>query len=130
MAAVLVPVAATGCSAAPTSIRNPPPVVVSRPADGVSLRQLGFTNGPVDVVFLPAQATITRRVDQMNVTTAFGPAAEGATVQAFLRRTLQTDVWKVDADSPGALLFANQGFSAAFTISDDLWALTIRRKPA
>ncbi len=119
------------CSAAPPRrLDDPgPPVAVSRPADGVSLRQLGFSNGPVDAVFLPSSIVVTRRVDQVNVTTAFGLAADGSAVLAFLRRTLSNQIWTIDADHAEALLFHNQGYDGAYTVSPDLWALTLRRRP-
>lgn len=116
------------CAAAPTAPQDPgPPVTVSRPPDGVSLRQLGFTNGPVDTVFLPAGVQLTRKVDQVNVTTALGPGDQGATVYAFLRRTLQAGIWVVDADRDTSLLFHNAGYDCAFTTNPDLWGLTLRR---
>jgi hypothetical protein len=94
----------------------------------VSLRQLGFTNGPVDEVYLPTGVSITRRVDQVNVTTAFGPAADGPSVLGFLRRTLPPDIWAIDTDAGGSLLFHSNGYTGAFTQSPDLWALTLRRR--
>ena len=103
------------------------PAAVSQPSGGVSLRQLGFSNGPVDTVFLPTSVTVTRRVDQVNVTSAFGPAADGPSVVAFLRRTLPAAGWTVDTDAGGSLLFHDAGHDGAFTQSADLWALTLRR---
>ncbi len=128
-----LPVGALGlsaCSAAPGTPSDPgPPVAISRPPDGVSLRQLGFTNGPVDTVFLPTTAQITRKVDQVNVTTAFGPGAQSAEVLAYVRRTLPPQVWTVDSDAGGSLIFHSNAYDGAFTSSSDLWGLTVRRRP-
>lgn len=116
------------CAAAPTAPRDPgPPVAVARPPDGVSLRQLGFTNGPVDAVFLPVGVQVTRKVDQVNVTTALGPGDLGPAVYAYLKRTLQVGIWVVDTDRDTSLLFHNAGYDGAFTTNTDLWGLTLRR---
>ncbi len=127
--ALAAPAVLAACAASPDKPKTPAsPAAVARPPDGISLRQLGFGNGPVDAVFLPLGVVLTRTVDQVNVTTALGPGGQGAAVQAYLRRTLPTGVWTVDTDQEAALLFHSADYDGAFTTNADLWGLTLRRR--
>ncbi len=130
LAALPAVVVVAACSAAGVEPGPTPtlPSVATPPADGVSLRGLGFRNGPVDNVSLPADAAVVRRVDQPNVTTAFGPAADGERVREHLLRTLPAAGWQLDRDTADALLFHVTGYDGAFTRNDELWGLTLRRR--
>lgn len=123
-----------GCGSAanvPPAPNVPRPIpTVSLPAGGVSLAELGFRNGPVDRVSLPAGVRLDLRVDQPNVVTATITEPTGPKVADWLRTSLPAGGFTVRADAGDSLLFAGYGWSGAYTTSDQLAALTLRKDVA
>jgi|GEM_PF-3719269 len=61
---------------------------VKVPDDGISLAELGFTNGPVRAWSLPRTSVVTQRVDQPNQITAQLSRPDPASVVDYLVRAL------------------------------------------
>lgn len=134
VAAALLLTGLTACSSgapAPSPASTPPltpaATVPAVPAGGVSLRQLGFTQGPVDFLTVPAAARVDLRVDQPNNVTAGFGAPEGPEIAAWLRTHLGAGGFRITADSPSAVLFTGHGWDGAFTLGGGQSALTLRR---
>lgn len=133
LALVGVVIALGGCGSAANVPHDPnvprPTPTVSLPAGGVSLADLGFRNGPADRVSLPPGVRLDLRVDQPNVITATINEPGGARVAGWLRASLPAGGFTVSADAGDSLLFAGYGWSGAYTTSDHLAALTLRKDP-
>lgn len=125
--AVVASLALAGCSgAAPATQDSTPPVVSSAvPPGGQPLGQLGIEHGPF--LTLPVGIRPTRTIDQPNVVTILVSTADGAKVIAHLKANLAKQGWTVTAESDDSLIFTTQGWEGAFTMSDDLAGLTLRR---
>lgn len=109
-----------GCSAPlrpdlPTA--SPSPATVDVPAGGVSLRELGFVNGPVDAFSLPRTAVLRTRVDQASGVTVVVSDPVALELAAYLRRTLPQTGFTVTADNPrgAAMTFSGYGWHGSFT---------------
>ncbi|NNG20214.1 hypothetical protein HJ590_11655 [Naumannella sp. ID2617S] len=130
---VALPAAAlllAGCAAGQGVRPQPPaPTSVSVPAGGVSLAQLGFQNGPAAAVTLPRGARIDQRVDQPNVLTATFTSPAPAELAGWLRGHLGEGGFRIIADRGDSLVFVGSGWSGAFTATDALSALTLRKDP-
>ena len=70
------------------------------PADGVTLRSLGYLNGPAEQFTLPRTALVTAAVDQPNNVTAVLTQPPPAEVEAYLRRALPATGFTITADDP------------------------------
>lgn len=103
---------------------------MSVPTGGVSLAQLGFRNGPADLVTLPAGVRLGLRVDQPNMLTATVIAPEATAVADWLRTHLSEGEFEITADGDGGVVFEGHGWEGAFTASNAEAALTLRRQPA
>ena len=126
----------SGCGAAavpdPTPTPSPrPSVSVSTPSDGVSLAAFGFTQGPVDRVFLPLGVRITAAVDQPNNTTVVATSPSASVLAAYLRRTLPGHGFTLTADDPASntLAFTGWGYVGRFTGDAQASALLLRPAP-
>ncbi|RCK68995.1 hypothetical protein DT076_13905 [Desertihabitans brevis] len=120
----------TGCSAAPAPTPPPqPPASTVVVAGAVTLRELGLTHGPVDLVTLPEDVTVLERIDQPNVITLVLTAEDGPPSAAHLEQTLPDVGYTVDATGGGSLLFSGPGWSGAFTTSTEVSGLTLRQEP-
>ena len=64
------------------------PELPSATVAGVTLRQLGFTNGPLDEFSLPSDLVVTTAVDQPNVVTIVLARPSPETVEDYLRATI------------------------------------------
>lgn len=131
--AVLVFGALAGCGAAPRpDVPQPPPPAstapVSVPSDGVSLSALGYTEGPVDRVFVPVGAQVSSRVDQPDNVTVVMAGPSAAELAAFYRRTAPANGFTLTADDPATatLTFAGFGWTGTFTGAIRASALLLR----
>jgi hypothetical protein len=131
-AAVLVLAVLGGCGSAERPVEPPPTSspgpAVTVPADGVSLRSLGFLNGPVQQFTLPRTALLSAAVDQPNNVTAVLSQPPPTDVADYLRRTLPATGFTVTADDPdgAALTFVGHGWSGSFTAADATSAILLR----
>lgn len=110
---------------------SPPAVTASVPSDGVSLRSIGFTNGPVDAFSLPRTIAVSTRVDEASGVTVVISTPSAEDVAGYLRRTLPETGFTVTADQPAddaapALTFTGYGWHGSFTGSGSSSALILR----
>ncbi len=124
--------AGTAPEPSPTAISSTadpsPTVTPSIPANGVTLRELGFSNGPVEEFSIPTGAVVTDRVDQPNVVTIVMSAPPVAALADYYRRALPAAGFTITADDPTThtLTFAGQGWTGVLTGSDDATAVSLR----
>ena len=127
----------TGCGAAGVSEPEPSrsPVASSAataepsiPADGLTLRELGFTNGPIDTFSVPASSIITDKVDQPNAVTVVMSAPDTPTLAAYYRTALPAAGFTVTADdrANGTMTFGGHGWTGVLTGSDAATAVALR----
>jgi hypothetical protein len=111
-----------------TTAAPSPSAAVTVPADGVTLRSLGYLNGPVEQFTLPRTTLITAAVDQTNNVTAVLTSPPPIDVAAYLRRALPATGFTITADDPGtlALTFAGHGWTGSFTGSAATSAILLR----
>lgn len=107
----------TGCSAAPPP--EPSGTTAVAPSanaqdGGVTLDELGWTNGPAGQVSLPERVQVTQRIDQPNVITAVLTAPDAATTADWLTRTLPDGGFTVTDHNESAVLFTGHGWSGSF----------------
>jgi len=109
----------------PGADRPPTPAI---PADGVTLRSLGFLHGPVEQFTLPRTALVSAAVDQPNNVTAVLASPPPADVAAYLRQALPATGFTVTADDPEglALTFTGHGWTGSFTASEATAAVLLR----
>lgn len=100
----------------------------SIPTDGLTLRELGFTNGPVDAFSVPASSLITDKVDQPNAVTVVMSAPDTPTLAAYYRTALPAAGFTVTADdrANGTMTFAGHGWTGVLTGSDTASAVALR----
>lgn len=116
----------TGCGAAPRPeepSRSPETSSgASIPADGISLSDLGLSNGPLESFSLPKAAKVQTSVDQPTVITLVLSAPEATVIADYLRTALPAAGFTIDqdtadgdsSDSP-ALIFTGHGWTGTFT---------------
>ncbi|SER59439.1 hypothetical protein SAMN05443377_10391 [Propionibacterium cyclohexanicum] len=112
-----------------SAAQTPPPNTSSRPSTpmpGVTLSSLGFMHGPAGFT-VPAGLDLRDRVDQSNVVTLVVPAAQGQGLLDYLNASLPALGYTVTARSADSLIFEAPGWQGAFTMSDALAGLTLRR---
>lgn len=95
-------------------------------APGVSLSSLGFLHGPAGFT-VPAGLDIVQSVDQSNVVTLVVPAEQGGGLISYLEATLPGSGFTVTARSADSLIFEAPGWQGAFTMSQSMAGLTLRR---
>ncbi|BAK34362.1 hypothetical protein MLP_13480 [Microlunatus phosphovorus NM-1] len=135
LGAVIAAVALAGCGAAPEEPPQPPssspiPSVSASPTEsptptptptralaGLTLRQLGFNNGPLDEFSLPSNLQISTRVDQPNVVTIVLASPSPELIEDYLRATLPQEGFTIDARAAAgqAMTFAGHGWTGGFT---------------
>jgi hypothetical protein len=95
---------------------------------GLTLRQLGFDNGPLDAFSLPRDSVISTAVDQPNVVTIVLAGPSPQTVEGYLRDTLPRQGFTIDAraDAGQAMTFDGNGWSGAFTGTGATSAIVLR----
>ena len=123
--------AVAGCSAPvrpDPPARSPSPLQVQVPADGVSLRQLGFLNGPAEAFSLPRTAVVSTRVDQASGVTVVLSSPAPAELTSYLQRSLPATGFTVTAANPAtsSLTFTGYGWRGSFTGTGDTSAVILR----
>ena len=95
---------------------------------GLTLRQLGFENGPLDEFSLPSDLRVSTAVDQPNVVTIVLARPSPGTVEDYLRATLPSEDFSIDAraDAGEAMTFAGHGWTGAFTGTGATSAIVLR----
>jgi hypothetical protein len=111
------PTASSPTAASPTSTTT-----------GLTLRELGFENGPLDEFTLPANAVISTSVDQPNVVTIVLARPSPQTVQDYLRATLPGEGFTIDARATAgaAMTFEGNGWTGGFTGTAATSAIVLR----
>lgn len=95
-------------------------------APGVSLASLGFLHGP-DGFTVPVGLDVRQSVDQSNVVTLVVPADQGDELLGYLAASLPATGFTITARSADSLIFEAPDWQGAFTMSDSLAGLTLRR---
>lgn len=109
----------------------PTPTTGSSPSateSGLTLRQLGFENGPLDEFSLPSDLVISTSVDQPNVVTLILARPSPQTVEDYLRATLPGNGFTIDA-RPGArqaMTFEGHRWTGGYTGSGTTTAIVLR----
>ena len=128
----------TPTSSTPFSTPEPSPPATSSPASptsspsaslsGVTLRQLGFTNGPLDEFSLPSDLVVSTSVDQPNVVTIVLARPSPQTVEDYLRATLPNEGFAIEghADAGGSMTFEGNGWTGGFTGTGATSAIVLR----
>lgn len=95
---------------------------------GLTLRQLGFANGPLDEFSLPSDLAIATRVDQPNAVTIVLAGPGPAAVEEYLRATLPAEGFTIDARAGAgqAMTFEGHGWTGGFTGSGATSAVVLR----
>ncbi len=126
--AIAAAMAVAGCGAQPTSEGSPSvsPVTVSVPVGGITLRELGFANGPSAAFSIPRDSVLTVRIDQPNVVTLYLSDPPPETALAYFRRALPSSGFTVSADGNSALRFSGLGWDGSIVGGTDT-AVTLRR---
>lgn len=104
-------------SASPTEPSPTPTLTPTPTLSGLTLRQLGFTNGPLDSFSLPNNLQLSTRVDQPNVVTVVMISPSPETVENYLRATLPEEGFTIDAQAAAgeAMTFTGHGWTGGFT---------------
>jgi hypothetical protein len=110
------------------SAASTPSASISVPSDGISLRLLGFDNGPVDAFSIPRSAAVTDQVDQPNAVTVVMSSPSAAEIAGYYRRALPAAGFTITADDPtmNTLTFTGHGWTGALTGSGDATAIFLR----
>lgn len=133
----------TACGAAPDPAPSPTtaassptpstpaassPAPSARVGTGLTLRQLGFENGPLDEFSLPRDLVLTTSVDQPNVVTIVLASPSPGTVEDYLRSTLPAAGFRIDARAAAgaAMTFRGHGWSGGFTGTGASSAIVLR----
>ncbi|WP_036920471.1 hypothetical protein [Propionicicella superfundia] len=123
--------ASGGCSAGTAGETTPASpgasVAVTIPSDGITLRALGFSNGPGTAFSIPHGSVLTSRIDQENVVTMVFAEPSGETLRAYLVRALPAAGFTIAATADDALTFAGHGWSGSFVGGAES-AVTLRRQ--
>lgn len=131
VAAVLVGAAGLGaCSAAqpaPTPAPSSSAAEASTPADGVTLRDLGFRNAP-EGFSVPKGLSVEQVVDQPNVVTIVSSGPVAHEIAPYLRANLAGMGFTLTGDAEGSLVFHDSVWDGALTSANELVGLTLRRK--
>lgn len=115
---------------ASSSSASPSAAAPSVPTDGVTLGQLGFTNGPLDTFSLPATLAISTRVDQPNAVTVVITSPTLSGLADYLRRALPATGYEITAQDPaGTMTFSGHGWTGSVTGDDGVAAVTLSPAP-
>lgn len=136
--AVAATAALTACGAAtepaeptvsPTPVTSPSPTPTESPSvqPGLTLRQLGFENGPAEFS-IPKDAVISTSVDQPNAVTIVLARPSPRTVEDYLRATLPDEGFTIDATAVAgsAMEFKGHGWRGGFTGTAATSAIVLR----
>lgn len=94
---------------------------------GLTLRQLGFENGPAEFS-IPGDAVISTSVDQPNAVTIVLARPSPQTVEDYLRETLPGEGFTIDATAVAgsAMEFEGNGWRGGFTGTATTSAIVLR----
>jgi hypothetical protein len=108
--------------------QSPTPTAGPTVEVGPTLRQLGFENGPLDELTLPAGAVLSTSVDQPNAVTIVLARPSPQTVEDYLRTTLPDEGFTVDqtAVAGSAMTFEGNGWKGGFTGTAATSAIVLR----
>jgi len=125
-AGLLVLLALSGCTTPPPQPATPEVTwTASAPADGVTLTQLGFRNGPAEF-WLPSGVVIRDRVDlEANITVTI-TSPGGAELAAWESGPRPPAGGEAAAGGQDSLLFRRGQWQGAFTLTAALSALSLR----
>ncbi len=132
--AVALVIMLAGCGSAPNGPRPTPSdsgpatptASASIPADGVSLKELGFQHGPTDRLSLPRGFSLATSADQPDAVTLVISRPTAAELADYLRRTLPPAGFKIDSDLGETFTFSGFGWTGSFTGSGSSSALVLR----
>ena len=112
-----------------TPAASPSPTPTDSPSvqRGLTLRQLGFQNGPAEFS-VPSDAIISTSVDQPNVVTIVLARPSPQTVEDYLRATLPEEGFTIDATAVAgsAMEFEGNGWRGGFTGTAATSAIVLR----
>lgn len=130
LAVATLMLALAGCSAAEPQPPGPTPAAPSAsiPSGGRTLRELGFRNGPLDRLSVPAQAVLQLRVDQPNVVTLVFSQPAAPALLSYYRAALPAAGFTITADGGGGLRFDDAAWDGSFASGTDLAGLTLRKQ--
>jgi hypothetical protein len=114
-------------TSAPKTAASPAPSR-STSLSGLTLRQLGFENGPLDEFSLPSDSVIVTSVDQPNTVTIVLAQPSPESVEEYLRATLPAEGFTIDdrAAAGQALRFEGNGWTGGFTGTGATSAIVLR----
>ena len=120
-----------GCGATPRpDLKSAPPPSASAtaPADGITLAQLGFRNGPAGAFSVPRTVVWTTSVDEPSGVTVVFSRPDAAVLADYLRRVLPGSGFVVtgDARATATLTFTGYGWHGSFTGAGASSALILR----
>ena len=119
-AGLLAFLALTSCTTPPPHPGTPEVTwTASAPADGATLTQLGFSNGPAEF-WLPSGLVIRDRIDLESNVTVTITSPGGAELAAWLRRNLPAAGFEITADGQESLLFRRGQWPGAVTGTPEL----------
>ena len=112
----------------PSASESTPPPTPSTPPPGLTLRRLGYTNGPVDQFSVPKAAVLKAAVDQGNNVTVVLSQPSAAEVTDYLRATLPAAGFTITEDDSAAqaMTFTGFGWSGSFTGTSTASAVLLR----
>lgn len=125
--------APSGCAAQQAERGPVSTVSIQSLPDGTTLRQLGFSNGPTNLV-LPNGVKLEAVVDQPNVVTLFFTPENGKSYGPWLSEHVEQMGFTIDTLANGQLLFHDDQWRGAFTTplageKATLAGLTLRKQP-
>lgn len=92
----------------------------------VALINYGIVNGPTGFR-LPAGLSVVDRIDQANVVTLVLTPASASTLANWLATDLPEQGYSVQGASADSVVFSGPAWSGAFTRSNELAGLTLRK---
>ncbi len=121
-----------GCSvpvagSSPTSTQTASvPVTPTIPSDGVSLRALGFVNGPSTAFSIPQGSVLTTRIDHDDVVTLVFAAPAGSELEAYFTDALPKAGFTIKSSANDAITFTGYGWDGSFVAAEES-GVTLRR---
>lgn len=115
---------ASASSASSGSAVSPVPSITI-PSDGVSLRTLGFSNGPAEFS-LPVGTVLSTSADQIQQVTAVISSPAPAEVSQYLLQVLPTTGFTVGRNQTDAIEFTGYGWTGSFVATGGLSAVTLQ----
>jgi hypothetical protein len=108
---------------------QPPTSTVTRALDlGITLRELGFANGPIDAFSIPQSAVVITGADQPTGVTLVLADPPAAQLANYLRRTLPAEGFVITRDDRATttITFTGYGWHGTFTGAQDTSGILLR----